>query len=112
MNLLIGMVYSLIAQILTFLQLQGNIKYHLYDKYPILTLSASIPIAWFYIKSVEHIVDWYGGEIYQSRLIGFSIGIFVFAVMAWTMFNEPILLRTAVSLVLAFAILMIQLYWR
>ena len=112
MNLLIGVIYVFIAQILTFLQLQGNIKYHIYDKYPFWTLAASIPIAWFYIKSVERIVEWYNGEIYQSRLIGFSIGIFVFAIMAWTMFNEPILPRTAISLMLAFAILIIQLYWR
>ena len=40
-----GTLYGLVAQIITFLQLQGNIKWGLLAKYPILTLLASIPIA-------------------------------------------------------------------
>ena len=112
MNLLQGMLYGLIAQILTFLQLQGNIKYQWFEKYPILLLSVAVPISYLYIKSVECLVTYYGGEIWPSRLIGFAIGIIVFALMSYFIFKEPINLKTLVCLILSAGILGVQILWK
>lgn len=111
-KLLLGFVYGLIAQILTFLQLQGNIKWNWYERYPTILLSVSIPIAWLYIKSVEYFVQSFNGEIWPSRLIGFSIGVVVFALMSFFLFNESISTKTLICLILACGILGIQLLWR
>jgi hypothetical protein len=111
-RLLLGFLYGLLAQILTFLQLQGNIKWNWYERYPIVLLSASIPIAWLYIKSVEYFVESFNGEIWPSRLIGFSIGVVVFALMSFFLFNESISTKTFVCLVLACGILGIQMFWK
>jgi hypothetical protein len=111
-RLLLGFLYGLAAQILTFLQLQGGIKYNWYNKYPVLILSIAIPISWLYIKSVEHFVHSFNGEIWPSRLIGFGIGIVVFALMSYFLFNEAINLKTFVCLILAFGILGIQIFWK
>jgi multidrug transporter EmrE-like cation transporter len=107
-----GATYGLIAQIITFLQLQGNIKWGLLAKYPILTLLTSIPMAWLFMKSVEHFVTAYNGEIWPSRLIGFAIGIIVFATMSILMFKEPISMKTFVCLILSCCILGVQIFWR
>jgi hypothetical protein len=111
-KLLLGFVYGLIAQILTFLQLQGNIKWNWYERYPIILLSVSIPISWLYIKSVEYFVHSFNGEIWPSRLIGFSIGVVVFALMSFFLFNESISTKTFLCLILACGILGIQMFWR
>lgn len=111
-RLLLGFLYGLIAQILTFLQLQGNIKWNWYERYPIILLSVSIPIAWLYIKSVEYFVESFNGEIWPSRLIGFSIGVVVFALMSFFLFNESISTKTFVCLILACGILGIQIFWK
>jgi multidrug transporter EmrE-like cation transporter len=111
-NLFLGFIYGLIAQILTFLQLQGNIKYGWYEKYPILILGAAIPISWAYLKSVEHLVLQYNGEIWPSRLIGFGIGIIVFVALSWFLFKEPLTLKTISCLILACGILGIQVFWK
>ena len=111
-KLLLGFVYGLIAQILTFLQLQGSIKYNWYERYPFIVLGMAIPISWLYIKSVEYFVHSFNGDIWPSRLIGFGIGIVVFALMSFFLFNEAINLKTAVSLTLAFALILIQLFWK
>ncbi len=58
------------AQVLTFLQLQGSIKYGWYEKYPIIIILASIPSGWLFLKSVQHFVLAFNGEIWPSRLIG------------------------------------------
>jgi multidrug transporter EmrE-like cation transporter len=111
-NLLKGALYGLIAQIITFLQLQGNIKWHLLAKYPIITLLTSVPMAWLFMKSVEYFVTAYNGEIWPSRLIGFAIGIIVFATMSILMFKEPITMKTFVCLMLACCILGVQIFWK
>jgi multidrug transporter EmrE-like cation transporter len=112
MNLIKGMLFGLVAQILTFLQLQGNIKWGLLSKYPIMTLLASIPMAWLFMTSVEYFVIAYNGEIWPSRLIGFAIGIIVFATMSVLMFKEPITAKTFVCLILACFILGVQILWK
>jgi len=107
-----GALYGLVAQIITFVQLQGNIKWGLLSKYPILTLLTSIPMAYLFMKSVEHFVVAYNGEIWPSRLIGFAIGIIVFALMSFLMFKEPITSKTLVCLVLSCCILGVQIFWK
>lgn len=111
-KLLLGFIYGLFAQILTFLQLQGGIKYDWTKKYPIGILLIAIPISWLYIKSVENFVYSFNGEIWPSRLIGFGIGIVVFALMSYFLFNEAINLKTFVCLILACTILGIQIFWK
>ena len=111
-KLLIGFVYGLLAQILTFLQLQGGTKYGWFIKYPIITVLASIPMGWLFLKSVENLVGYFNGEIWPSRLIGFGIGIVVFGLMSYYMFKEPISLKTAICLILAVMILAIQILWK
>ena len=112
MNLLLGIFYGLLAQIITFLQLQGNIKYNWFQKYPVVILGAAIPISWLFIRSVEHLVIAYNGEIWPSRLIGFAVGIIVFGVMSYFLFGEAITLKTFICLLLAATILGIQIFWK
>lgn len=111
-KLFLGFITGLLAQIITFLQLQGGIKYSWFEKYPIATLTASIPISWLYLKSVGYFVDSFNGEIWPSRLIGFGIGIIVFALMSYYLFNEAISLKTFICLILACGILGIQMFWK
>jgi multidrug transporter EmrE-like cation transporter len=112
MNLFYGVLYGILGQVLTFLQLQGNIKYGWFKDYPILVLIGSIPISFCFIKSVENLVAAYGGELWPSRLIGFGIGAIVFTVLSWYLFKEPFGLKTAVCMMLATAILLIQIFWK
>jgi hypothetical protein len=112
MNLFYGMLYGVIAQILTFLQLQGNIKYGWFQKYPVIMLLGAMPISYLFIKSVEFLVKAYDGQMWPSRLIGFGIGAIVFTVLSWYLFKEPFGLKTAVCMMLATAILLIQIFWK
>ena len=112
MNLFYGVLYGIMGQILTFLQLQGNIKYGWFKNYPIIVLIASIPISFCFLKSVQYLVAAYNGELWPSRLIGFGIGAIIFTIMSWTLFKEPFGLKTAVCMLLATSILLIQMFWK
>lgn len=108
-NLFFGVLYGLFGQIGSFLQLQGNVKYGWYEKHPYILLLMSIPISWLYIQSVKSLVLYFGGEIWQSRFIGFGIGIIVFSIMSSLLFKEPFTIKTLISILLAIIIILIQI---
>lgn len=111
-NLLIGIGVGFLAQILTFFQLQGQLKYDwIRDNYW-LTVLAGIPIAMLFMFSVKNMIIAFDGEMWPSRLIGFSIGAIVFTWLSWSVFNEPLTTKTYVCLFLSFLILLIQLLWK
>jgi len=112
MNFFYGVVLAIVGQVMTFLQLQGSAKLGWYDKHPILVLLASVPIGWFFIKSVNIFIIEYGGEIWPSRLLGFGIGIIVFYLLSYYLFDEPITLKTFVCLMLSATIIGIQIFWK
>ena len=111
-NLVIGILYGILGQVLSFFQLQGSVKWNWFEKYPILVLLSSLPSTYFYIKSVESLVHWGNGELWPSRLIGFGIGIIIFVSLSWILFKEPITLKTMTCLLLAVSILLIQIFWK
>lgn len=111
-NLLYGILYGTLGQLMSFMQLQASIKYGWHEKYLWVIMLLGIPNTWVYVKSVNHIILAFDGEIYPSRLLGFSIGIVVFAIMGWLLFNETLTAKTAVCLLLAACIVLIQVTWK
>jgi len=111
-RLLVGIFYGIVGQVLSFLQLQGSIKYGWYAKYPIIVLLSSIPATWLYLKSVEAFVEMFNGELWPSRLIGFGIGIIIFVTLSMILFKEPLTLKTLTCLMLAASILLVQIFWK
>ena len=111
-RLLQGIFFGILGQDFSFMQLQGSIKYGWYQKYPIIILLSSIPATWFYLKSVEALVEMFNGELWPSRLIGFGIGIIIFVVLSMFLFKEPLTLKTLTCLLLAASILLVQIFWK
>jgi multidrug transporter EmrE-like cation transporter len=112
MNLIKGILWGLLGQILSFMQLQGSVKYGWFIKYPILILISSIPATWFYLNSVNNLVAAFDGQLWPSRLIGFGIGIIIFVGLSIILFKEPITAKTLVCLALAACILGVQIIWK
>ena len=111
-NLVFGILYGILGQLGSFVQLQAALKYGWYPKYAAPLLLIAVPLSWFYIKSVDYFIKAFDGSIWESRLLGFSIGIIMFTVLSAIMFKEPFTLKTIVSLLLGFSIVAIQVLWR
>jgi hypothetical protein len=112
MNLILGIIYGVVAQILTFTQLQGQFKFQWMKDNYFLTSLMGVPISLLFIKSVSCFVEYFNGEKWPSRLLGFSIGAVIFTIMSWAWFKEPLSLKTLVCLGLAVCIMLIQLFWK
>ena len=112
MKLLLGMLIGMVAQSLTFLQLQGRWKFEWMKDHQWVVVLLGIPISILFMMSVSLMVEHFDGQLWPSRLIGFVIGTIMFTIMSVTLFGEPITMKTAICLTLSFIILMVQLFWK
>ena len=112
MNLFKGMIFGIIAQVLTFFQLQGQLKIEWFKNHPITMAFMGVPISLLFMYSVKNIVAAYNGQIWPSRLIGFGIGVIVFTIMSYYLFKEPLTLKTLICLGLGVCIILVQLFWK
>ena len=62
--------------------------------------------------STENIAAAYDGAVWPARLIGFGVGIILFSILTWLILGEKIEIKSAVCVLLAFCILIIQLFWK
>ena len=111
-KILLATLFMTLGQIGSFMQLQGSIKYGWSEKYLWLLLLSGIPISWLYIKSVNLSVQGFGGQIWPSRLVGFALGVVIFTILSSVLFQEHLNLKTVISLILAFTIVGIQIFWK
>ena len=109
-SLLVGMFFGFLAQVATFFQLQGPLKYEWFKNHYWLTVLMGIPISMLFMYSVKNMVIAFDGQMWPSRLIGFSIGAVVFSLLSWSIFNEPLTTKTIICLILAICILLVQLF--
>jgi hypothetical protein len=112
MEIIYGIMYGLLGQVGSFMQLQGAMKLGWYPKYFWPVLLMSVPLSWLYIKSVEHFVAAFDGQLWPSRLIGFGLGITIFSIMSHFLFKEPLTPKTLVCIGLGVTIILIQILWK
>ena len=64
------------------------------------------------MNSAHNIIEYFNGEIWPGRLIGFAIGVIIFTAMASIFFGEAITAKTGVTLALSVIILLVQIFWK
>lgn len=109
-KIFLGIIFGILGQIGTFLQLQGSYKFGWYQKYQWIVILSSVPLGYLYIKSVNYFIKGFNGEIWPSRLIGFGVGVIVFTLMSYYLFKEPLNAKNIICLILGFSIVLVQLF--
>ncbi len=72
----------------------------------------SIVCAFIWITASHYGVEAFNGEMWSNRFLFFVTGIFVAAVLYPYHFGQPFTIKTTVQLLLAFAIVLISLFWK
>ena len=103
-----AIIAQIIGSIIAFFQLQGWVvwnKQWLQSLWWMYITSIIIAPMFFYSTkwSYEHF-----GAFWNMRLAGFCISTIVFGIMAWLLIGEIPTLKTVISLLLALAIILIQ----
>ena len=111
-ELLISLVFVLVAQSLAYLQLQGQFFWQWSKEHPLLMSLFGLPISFLLIYFTKYCAIAFDGQVWPGRLIGFAVGAIVFAALSHFIMNEPFTTKTIVSLCLAAGILLIQVFWK
>ena len=110
MKILYGILWGLMAQVITFLQLQGQLKIEWIKNNLWFSLVMGIPVTYMFMKSVKCFVEAFDGQLWPSRLIGFGLGATVFTALSYVLFKEPLTPKTIVCLGLSILIILIQIF--
>ena len=112
-NLLAGLTLFIIGQSLIWFQTNGQFIWPWFKKHPFLvSLIAGTGISYMFIMATAYVADYYGGLLWPGRFIAQATGILTFAGLTFVMLNEGMSMKTTISLVLAFAIISIQILWK
>ncbi len=107
-KLWLAIIAQLIGSIIAFYQLQGWIIYeHKFLKSVWWVYFTSLFIAPLFFWSTRWSYEYFGA-FWNMRLAGFGIGTIIFGVMAWWLIGEIPTLKTFICLLLAAAIILIQ----
>lgn len=113
LNLVYGILYGIIGQVLSFIQLQAGVKWGWTDKWYWVLMLLGLPISWAFMKSVQNFIVAFNGDgVWGSRLAGFGIGVIVFSILSYILFKEAITIKTMICLILSLGIILIQIFWK
>ena len=111
-KLITGTLLFLLGQTLVWYQINGQFISEWVKARPWLMSLLGVPISYIYIYATQYTTEAFDGDLWPQRLIGFSMGMFAFAILTWIHLNQGITMKTAVTLALATAIVVIQIIWK
>ena len=111
-SLALGIMFFMIGQTFTFYQLNGQFIWKWVEKNPLLVSLLGIPISLIFISATKYTVIAFDHIMWPQRFIGFASGIFIYAWGTYYYFNQPIDVKTALSLCLAVVLIGIQVLWK
>jgi multidrug transporter EmrE-like cation transporter len=111
MKIIYAVIFSAFAQVLSFIQLQGQIAWKFPRENPYIMMLLGLPISFILIKTTKLFNEHFQAG-WPGRLIGFGIGIIIFTIMSWIVFKEHPTPKTLVCLALASTIVALQIFWK
>lgn len=111
MKIVYAILLSLLAQVISFVQLQGQMVWKFPKENPYIMMFLGLPISLIFIRTTKIFNEQFDAN-WPGRLIGFGLGVIVFTIMSWLIFNEHPTPKTITCLVLAFTIVVLQIFWK
>ena len=111
MKIVYALLLVAIAQVISFIQLQGQVIWKFPKDNPYVMMLLGLPISLIFIHSTRVMNEHFGAS-WPGRLIGFGVGVVIFTVMSWILFREHPTPKTLTCLGLASLIVILQVFWK
>jgi len=111
-DIVICLVLLWVSQLAVWFQLNGQFVWPWFKNNAFILCLFGIPISWFYIEATRLGFIAFDGVLWPGRLLGFAMGMLTFAVCANVFLGEGLTTKTITSLVLASALVCIQVFWK
>ena len=106
-KLLIALLFSIVGNIIAWIQMNGQFKYEWMRQWWVIGLSG-LPVSYMFFYSTRWYYEYFNNYWYV-RPIGFSIATITFGVLAWLVLDELPDTKTIISLLLSIIIVILQL---
>ena len=112
-KILMAMLLFAAAQISSWFINNGQFIWKWVHDHPILiSLLGSAPVTYAFIYATRYSAEYFDGQVWPGRFIGFGLGIISFSILTYIFLGESITAKTAISLILAGTLLTIQIFWK
>ena len=102
----------LFGQIIVWVQVNGPLIWTWAKDYRYLLMVLGIPITWLFMEATQTAVNAFNGEFWPARFVSFVSSIIIFTAFTYMFRGESVTAKTATCLVLAFIIIIIQVFWK
>lgn len=107
-----GVLFYVLGQLLVWYQINGQFLSEWIKNNPLFMSLLGIPISLVYIEATKYSVEAFDGELWPQRLVGFAVGMIVFAILTYIHFSESLSPKTIITLLLSLLIVLIQIFWK
>ena len=112
-DLILSIGFFVVGHTLIWYQTNGQFLWKWFEKNPVLlSLTLGSIISYTFITGTKHIVAYSDGLLWPGRLMGFGIGITSFTILTLIYMGEGLTTKTITSLILALALVSIQIFWK
>jgi len=112
-NLITACILFFTGQCLIWVQSNGQFLWPWWKRHPVIIAFTLGGIAsYLFIKATYYAYTHFEGLLWPGRFIGFGFGMLSFALLTFLFMHEGVNLKTIVSLMLACALIGIQLFWK
>lgn len=101
-----------ITQIAVWYQTNGQFISDWFKNNPFILSLFGVPISFGYIYATKWAFEAFDGVLWPGRLLGFALGMIIFAILTNSYLGEGITTKVAISLILATALVVIQVFWK
>jgi len=97
---------------MTWFQLNGQFIWSWFKDHPLILCLFGVPVSYFYIVATKYSFEAFNQLLWPGRFVGFAIGMITFTAFTAIFLGEGINNKTVVSLLLASALVCIQVFWK
>ena len=94
-------------------QTNGQFVWPWFKRNPILiALIGGSTISYMFIVATKYVAEYYDGQLWPGRFIGFAMGMVSFGLLTYFIMDEPLNQKTIISLSLSVILICVQLFWK
>ena len=111
-HILAGFGLFFVGQLMIWFQTNSQFLSQWCRDNPFILSLCGIPISYILIRATTEVVHGFDGLLWPGRLLGFGSGMVVMVICTWWFMGEGITTKTFISLLLATALVLIQICWK
>ena len=101
-----ALILSIIGNLFAWVHMNAQFRWE-WAKGPLFITMMGIPVSWCFYYATRYFVEHFGVQ-WSMRMMGFGIGTVSFGILTWLFLNEIPTLKVYISLLLALAIILLQ----